>query len=76
MAQKKFINWVEIDVRTGKPLPNHRELIGKTYFDRDGDVIEVVGICCLFPSTHVIVERKSDRQRWSVEAESIRELID
>ncbi|AVX31528.1 hypothetical protein CTH_1957 [Carboxydocella thermautotrophica] len=76
MTQHKFTNWVEVDVRTGKLLPNHRQLIGKTYFDRDGGIIEVVDICCLFPSTHVVVEKKATGKRWSVAAESIMELVD
>lgn len=76
MTQKKLTNWVEIDLRTGKLLNNHRELVGKTYLDRDGGIIEVVGVCCLFPATHVVVERKATGERWSVEVKSIKELID
>jgi hypothetical protein len=75
MTSKEFVNWVEIDVRTGKPLPNHRELVGKTYLDRDGRIIEVVGVCSLFPTTHVVVERKATGERWSVAAECIREIV-
>lgn len=76
MTQHKFTNWAEVDVRTGKPLPNHRHLIGKTYFDRDGNIIAVVDTCCLFPSTHVVVERKATKERWSVAVERIIELVD
>jgi hypothetical protein len=75
MTHKKLTNWVEIDLRTGKPLPNHRHLIGKTYFDRDGGIIEVVGVCSLFPTTHVVVERKTTGERWSVAVECIREIV-
>ncbi|MFZ5687623.1 MAG: hypothetical protein ACOY9Y_05445 [Bacillota bacterium] len=76
MTQHKSRNWVEVDVRTGKPLSNHRALIGKTYFDKDGGIIEVVDICCLFPSTHVVVERKATKERWSVAVASIIDLVD
>lgn len=74
MTEKKG-NWVEIDVKTGKPLQNHKYLIGKTYCDPRGNVIEVVDVCSLFPATHVVVERKNDGHRWGVAAECIREVV-
>jgi hypothetical protein len=51
MTQHKFTNWVEVDVRTGKPLPNHRHLIGKTYFDRDGGIIMYANVKVIQKST-------------------------
>ncbi|WP_125185627.1 hypothetical protein [Desulfofundulus salinus] len=66
---------MEIDVRTGKPLPNQRDLLGKTYSDPHGNVIEVVDVCSLFPTTHVVVEKKATGERWSVAAECIREIV-
>ncbi len=44
MADRKFTNWVEMDVKTGKPLPNNRHLVGKTYLDRDGGIIANAGV--------------------------------
>ncbi len=76
MTDRKFVNWVEIDIKTGKPLPNNRNLVGKTYLDRDGGIIEVVGVCSLFPETHVVVEKKATGERWSVAVERIMDLID
>lgn len=75
MTQKKFNNWVEIDTQTGRSLPNNADLIGKTYLDPRGNVIEVVDVCSLFPATHVVVEKKATGERWSVAAEHIRGIV-
>ncbi|MDK2816720.1 MAG: hypothetical protein PWR22_1349 [Moorella sp. (in: firmicutes)] len=58
-----------------KPLPNNRNLVGKTYLHGDGGIIEVVGVCSLFPATRVVVEKKSTGKRWSVAVERIMDLI-
>lgn len=75
MTDRKFANLVEIDVRTGKPLPNNINLVGKTYLDRDGGIIEVVGVCSLFPETHVVVEKKATGERGSIAAGILKGLI-
>lgn len=75
MTDRKFVNWVEIDVKTGKPLPSNRNLVGKTYLDRNGGIIEVVGVCSLFPEAHVVVEKKATGERWSIAAGILKGLI-
>jgi hypothetical protein len=66
---------VEIDNKTGKPLPNNKNMVGKTYLDRDGGIIEVVGVCSLFPETHMVVEKKATGERWSVATGILKGLI-
>ena len=75
MTDRKLTIWVEIDIKTGKPLPNNRNLVGKTYLDKDGGIIEVVGVCSLFPETHVVVEKKATGERWSIAAGILKGLI-
>lgn len=75
MTDRKFINWLEIDVKTGKPLSNNRNLVGKTYLDTDGGIIEVAGVCSLFLDTHVVVEKKVTGERWSIAAGILKGLI-